>query len=37
MTISLRFSTYKPPVGLGAAPPRRPDDAEIWLAVGQGR
>ncbi len=36
MTLSLRFSTYKPPLGLGAALPLSPDDAEIWLAVGQG-
>jgi hypothetical protein len=35
MTISLRFSTYKPPVGEGLGIPG-PDDAEIWLAVGQG-
>jgi hypothetical protein len=36
MTLSLRFSTYKPPLGMGAALPLNPDDAEIWLAVGQG-
>jgi hypothetical protein len=36
MTLSLRFSTYKPPLGMGAALPLSPDDAEIWLAVGQG-
>ena len=35
MTISLRFSTYKPPVRGGLGLPG-PDDAEIWLAVGQG-
>ena len=36
MTLSLRFSTYKPPLGMGAAQQLNPDDAEIWLAVGQG-
>jgi hypothetical protein len=36
MTLSLRFSTYKPPLGMGANLPLSPDDAEIWLAVGHG-
>jgi putative zinc finger protein len=36
MTLSLRFSTYKPSLGMGVALPLSPDDAEIWLAVGQG-